>query len=46
MSKLFKKKSVTQLLEPNKSKTLMKKLGSFDLVMLGLGLIIGRGFLC
>jgi APA family basic amino acid/polyamine antiporter len=45
MSKLFKKKSVTQLLEPSKSKTLMKTLGSFDLVMLGLGSIIGTGVL-
>ena len=45
MSKLFKKKSVTQLLEPGKSKTLMKTLGSFDLVMLGLGSIIGTGVL-
>jgi APA family basic amino acid/polyamine antiporter len=45
MSKLFKKKSVTQLLEPSKSKTLMKTLGSFDLIMLGLGSIIGTGVL-
>ncbi|HDX9669175.1 TPA: amino acid permease [Bacillus cereus] len=45
MSKLFKKKSVTQLLEHSKSKTLMKTLGSFDLVMLGLGSIIGTGVL-
>ncbi len=45
MSKLFKKKSVTQLLDPSKSKTLMKTLGSFDLVMLGLGSIIGTGVL-
>ncbi|PEJ07896.1 amino acid permease [Bacillus wiedmannii] len=41
MSKLLKKKSVTQLLEHNQSKTLTKTLGAFDLIMLGVGSIIG-----
>ncbi|MDF2086180.1 amino acid permease [Bacillus pseudomycoides] len=45
MSKLLKKKSVTQLLEHNKSKTLTKTLGTFDLIMLGIGSIIGTGVL-
>ncbi|MEC2302784.1 amino acid permease, partial [Bacillus cereus] len=34
MGKLFKKKSVTQLLDHNKSKNLTKTLGLFDLIML------------
>ncbi|ANP81469.1 TPA: amino acid permease [Bacillus thuringiensis] len=45
MSKLLKKKSVTQLLEHNQSKTLTKTLGAFDLIMLGVGSIIGTGVL-
>ncbi|MCI0766976.1 amino acid permease [Bacillus sp. TL12] len=45
MSKLLKKKSVTQLLEHNQSKTLTKTLGAFDLIMLGIGSIIGTGVL-
>ena len=45
MSKLLKKKSVTQLLEHNQSKALTKTLGAFDLIMLGVGSIIGTGVL-
>ncbi|WP_342714897.1 amino acid permease [Bacillus paramycoides] len=45
MSNLLKKKSVTQLLEHNQSKTLTKTLGAFDLIMLGVGSIIGTGVL-
>ncbi|MGI8282387.1 amino acid permease [Bacillus mycoides] len=45
MRKLLKKKSVTQLLEHNKSKNLTKTLGLFDLIMLGIGSIIGTGVL-
>lgn len=45
MSKLLKKKSVTQLLTQNKSKTFTKTLGAFDLIMLGIGSIIGTGVL-
>ena len=45
MRKLLKKKSVTQLLEHNKSKSLTKTLGLFDLIMLGIGSIIGTGVL-
>ncbi|WP_459500585.1 amino acid permease [Bacillus sp. C1] len=45
MSKLFKKKSVTQLLEHSQSKNLTKTLGAFDLIMLGIGSIIGTGVL-
>nr|WP_074593636.1 amino acid permease [Bacillus cereus] len=41
----MKKKSVTQLLEHNQSKTLTKTLGAFDLIMLGVGSIIGTGVL-
>ncbi|WP_242261294.1 amino acid permease [Bacillus cereus group sp. BfR-BA-01453] len=45
MSNLLKKKSVTQLLEHNQSKTLTKTLGAFDLIMLGVGSIVGTGVL-
>ncbi|PFV80099.1 amino acid permease [Bacillus sp. AFS059628] len=45
MSKLLKKKSVTKLLEHNQSKTLTKTLGAFDLIMLGVGSIVGTGVL-
>ncbi|PES71940.1 amino acid permease [Bacillus cereus] len=45
MSKLFQKKSVEKLLEYNKSKNLTKTLGAFDLIMLGIGAIIGTGVL-
>ncbi|MGE7426551.1 amino acid permease [Bacillus thuringiensis] len=45
MSNLLKKKSVTQLLEHNQSKILTKTLGAFDLIMLGVGSIVGTGVL-
>ncbi|PED40602.1 amino acid permease [Bacillus cereus] len=45
MSNLLKKKSVMELIEGKKNKTLTKTLGAFDLVMLGIGSIIGTGVL-
>ncbi|EJQ43569.1 hypothetical protein IEQ_04897 [Bacillus cereus BAG6X1-2] len=45
VNNLLKKKSITQILEGNKSRTLTKTLGTFDLVMLGIGAIIGTGVL-
>ncbi|WP_416826539.1 amino acid permease [Ectobacillus polymachus] len=40
---LFRKKSISQMLENEKAKALKKDLGAFDLTMLGIGAIIGTG---
>ncbi|MFC5774859.1 amino acid permease [Ectobacillus antri] len=42
---LFKKKSVTLMLEQSKKKQLEKTLGAFDLTLLGIGAVIGTGVL-
>nr|WP_106781915.1 amino acid permease [Lysinibacillus timonensis] len=43
MSNLFRKKDITQLLDKNNATQLPKTLGAFDLVMLGVGAIVGTG---
>ncbi|MED4135990.1 amino acid permease [Priestia megaterium] len=45
MKNLFKKKSVSQLLEENRSISFKKTLGAFDLTLLGIGATIGTGVL-
>jgi len=45
MGKLFKKKSIEQLLEQSQNKSLVKTLGAFDLTLLGIGAVIGTGVL-
>ncbi len=45
MRYLFQKKSVHDLLLQNQNKTLQKTLGAFDLILLGIGAIVGIGIL-
>lgn len=43
MSKLFRKKDVTELLQQNNRIQLQKNLGAWDLMLLGVGAIVGTG---
>ena len=43
MSKLFRKKNVSELLQQNGRVQLQKTLGPFDLILLGVGAIVGTG---
>ena len=45
MSNLLKRNPLHNCLEHNQSKTLTKTLGAFDLIMLGVGSIVGTGVL-
>lgn len=43
MSTLFRKKSITKMLEESNKKSMNRTLGAFDLTALGIGAIIGTG---
>lgn len=43
MSKLFRKKAIADLLQQNDQVQLQKNLGPFDLILLGVGAIVGTG---
>ena len=45
MSSLFRKKSLDQLMLESQTKRLSRSLNTFDLILLGIGCVVGTGIL-